>query len=137
MYKFGDKIQVVGMSLSQYKENIQEQADDLLQLGWDYDVNLGDLGIVISSTLHSSRVAFEDAVMNINNKDLMPESEESHALFLETVMDLQSKCSVQIYDSLDHTVEFHAKGLSIGCQEVKKDDAIKIANDILTYFKVA
>jgi hypothetical protein len=139
-FKFGDKVQLVKMTLKQYEENVFDENDILM---YDHEVDMGDIGVVISEGEAGDYpdVAFKKGsysrVIEVEPKDLMLHSEESEIVFLNNLMELQEKCPVQKYASLDQSLVFTKTKVEAGCQHINKADAIKIANDILTYYKVA
>lgn len=40
------------------------------------------------------------------------------------------------YSSIDFTVEFHSRGLKVGCQDISKEDAFELALDIIERYSI-
>lgn len=140
--KFGDKVQLVGIGVDSYKSNVLNGRDPLR---FTSTVQVGDVGVVIKpgNVYDRPRVVFQtvhgtsDTVV-VDEKDLMVESDESNIKVLENIAKLQEtvKISSKKYSTLDRTIIYNENKLNIGCQNISKEDALEIANDIRTHFGV-
>lgn len=146
VHKFGDKVQIVHLSREQYRENILESYNEL---GTEYsdDLCLGDIGIVLKVSGNKTLVAFEEYEYGggdegntewVNNNEIALHSEESELTVLNRIVELQTKEFVcKEYKTLNERVVFEKDCIEVGCQEISKEDALKIAADIQTHFQAA
>lgn len=135
-FKFGDKVQIVKLSQERYEENLYDGND---ALHYEDEADMGDVGVVISEGPDWPEVAFKTqystCVLEVDPKDLMLHSDESEVVFLNNLMEIQQKCPLRKYATLEQAIEFSKDGIEVGCQDVSKEDAITIAKDILSYYK--
>lgn len=142
-FKFGDKVQIVNMDLSQYQDNLCDDYGSN-ELHYEDEADMGDVGVVITEPSGKTdwpEVAFKSGsyscVIEVNPKDLMLHSEESEVAFLNNLLTLQEKCPYKKYETLEQSIRYEKNSIEVGCQDISKEDAIKIAHDILNHFKVA
>lgn len=140
MFKFGEKVQMVKMDPDIYQCNIEDETNPL---SFEYSVSMGDIGVVITTANNDNdwiEVAFQygdsNDIIAVDPKSLMIYSDQSEIVFLNNLIELQTKYPVRQYDSLDFKINFDKKYVIAGCQEISKNDAIQIAKDILQYYEV-
>jgi hypothetical protein len=155
-YKFGDTIQITKLSDRMLKNNI-EDGDDLDTVEGRFEV--GDTALVIYDDgshvyIMNDPVTVEsvdedycfdidtvgDEQMLCISKDLImlhsPESELAALNELTRISQLPVVIKRKTYETLDETMEFENDHITVGCQTISKEDALKIAEDIQARYGV-
>lgn len=54
--------------------------------------------------------------------------------FSKDVRFIEENIKFKEYESIDREVEFYIEGIKLGCQNITKEDAIRLANDIIDMY---